>query len=133
MITLIKKILGIKTIDYNQLMMDGAIVIDVRTTGEFNSMFRSKKDLMFQLLALQSVTGPKRMMNEERNRTVNIIEKLNNLNDQNLNRSPYVMGLFEDRKQMYLQKKELERISKQSDPTYYSYEHKNSFYNEQFY
>ena len=37
MITLIKKILGIKTTDYNQLMMDGAIVIDVRTTGEFNS------------------------------------------------------------------------------------------------
>ena len=37
MITLIKKVLGIKTTDYNQLMKDGAIVIDVRTTGEFNS------------------------------------------------------------------------------------------------
>jgi len=37
MITLIKKILGIKTIDYNQLMKDGVIIIDVRTTGEFNS------------------------------------------------------------------------------------------------
>ena len=35
--SIFKKLFGIKTIDYNQLMKDGAIVIDVRTTGEFNS------------------------------------------------------------------------------------------------
>ena len=35
--SILKKIFGIKTTDYNQLMKDGAIVIDVRTTGEFNS------------------------------------------------------------------------------------------------
>ncbi len=34
---MLKKIFGIKTTDYNQLMKDGAIIIDVRTTGEFNS------------------------------------------------------------------------------------------------
>lgn len=31
----IKKLLGIKTIDYVQLVLDGAIVMDVRTTAEF--------------------------------------------------------------------------------------------------
>ncbi len=31
----IKNILGIKTIDFAQLVQDGAIVLDVRTTGEF--------------------------------------------------------------------------------------------------
>jgi|TARA_B110000879_G_scaffold191261_1_gene256278 phage shock protein E len=35
--SILKKIFGIKTTDYNQLMKDGAIVIDVRTPGEFNS------------------------------------------------------------------------------------------------
>ena len=33
----LKKILGIKTTDYAQLMADGAIVIDVRSTGEYAS------------------------------------------------------------------------------------------------
>ena len=31
----IKNLLGIKTIDYTQLVHDGAIVLDVRTTAEF--------------------------------------------------------------------------------------------------
>lgn len=31
----IKNILGIKTIDFAQLVQDGALVLDVRTTGEF--------------------------------------------------------------------------------------------------
>jgi phage shock protein E len=31
----IKKLLGIKTIDFTQLVCDGAIVLDVRTTAEF--------------------------------------------------------------------------------------------------
>lgn len=31
----IKNLLGIKTIDYAQLVSDGAIVLDVRTTAEF--------------------------------------------------------------------------------------------------
>tara|TARA_B110000003_G_scaffold276129_1_gene321041 strand:- start:1168 stop:1482 length:315 start_codon:yes stop_codon:yes gene_type:complete len=35
--SILKKIFGIKSTDYNQLMKDGGIVIDVRTTGEFNS------------------------------------------------------------------------------------------------
>ena len=35
--SILKKIFGIKTTDYNQLMKDGVIVIDVRTPGEFNS------------------------------------------------------------------------------------------------
>lgn len=35
--SILNKIFGIKTTDYNQLMKDGAIIIDVRTTGEFNS------------------------------------------------------------------------------------------------
>ena len=33
----IKKLLGVKTTDYAQLMAEGAIIIDVRTSGEFNS------------------------------------------------------------------------------------------------
>ena len=37
MITLLKRIFGIKVTDYNQLMKDGAIIIDVRTPGEYNS------------------------------------------------------------------------------------------------
>lgn len=32
----IKKLLGFKTTDYTQLMAQGAIIIDVRTKGEFN-------------------------------------------------------------------------------------------------
>jgi len=33
----IKKLLGIKTIDYAQLMKEGAIILDVRTKGEYGS------------------------------------------------------------------------------------------------
>jgi phage shock protein E len=33
----LKKILGLKTTDYAQLMANGAIIIDVRSTGEFAS------------------------------------------------------------------------------------------------
>jgi len=33
----IKKLLGIKTIDYAQLVKEGAIVLDVRTKGEYGS------------------------------------------------------------------------------------------------
>lgn len=33
----IKKILGIKTVNYAQLVNDGAIVLDVRTKGEYGS------------------------------------------------------------------------------------------------
>ena len=33
----IKKILGIKTIDYAQLVNNGAIILDVRTSGEFST------------------------------------------------------------------------------------------------
>lgn len=36
MIEAIKKLLGIKSIDYAQLMEEGAIIIDVRTVGEFS-------------------------------------------------------------------------------------------------
>ncbi|HLN72241.1 MAG TPA: rhodanese-like domain-containing protein [Prolixibacteraceae bacterium] len=35
MIESIKKLLGIKTIDYAQLMKEGAIILDVRTSGEY--------------------------------------------------------------------------------------------------
>ena len=35
--SILKKIFGIKSTDYNQLIKDGAIIIDVRTPGEFNS------------------------------------------------------------------------------------------------
>jgi phage shock protein E len=35
--SILNKIFGIKTTDYSQLMKDGAIVIDVRTPGEFSS------------------------------------------------------------------------------------------------
>ncbi len=37
MFEVIKKLLGIKTIDYAQLMKEGAIVLDVRTKGEYGS------------------------------------------------------------------------------------------------
>ena len=33
----IKSLLGIKTIDYAQLVNDGAIILDVRTSGEFST------------------------------------------------------------------------------------------------
>jgi phage shock protein E len=33
----IKKIFGIKTVNYAQLVNDGAIVLDVRTSGEFST------------------------------------------------------------------------------------------------
>ena len=33
----IKKLLGIKTIDYAQLVTEGAIILDVRTKGEYGS------------------------------------------------------------------------------------------------
>ena len=35
--SLLKKIFGIKKIDFNQLLEDGAYIIDVRTPGEFKS------------------------------------------------------------------------------------------------
>ena len=35
--SLLKKLFGIKTTNYNQLIKDGAIIIDVRTQVEFNS------------------------------------------------------------------------------------------------
>lgn len=35
MIEAIKKLMGIKTTDYAQLMKEGAMIIDVRTSGEF--------------------------------------------------------------------------------------------------
>jgi phage shock protein E len=37
MIDIIKKLLGIKSTNYAQLMAEGAIIVDVRTSGEFNS------------------------------------------------------------------------------------------------
>lgn len=37
MFELIKRLLGIKTIDYAQLVKEGAIILDVRTKGEFGS------------------------------------------------------------------------------------------------
>lgn len=33
----IKKLLGVKTIDYAQLVKEGAIILDVRTNGEFST------------------------------------------------------------------------------------------------
>jgi rhodanese-related sulfurtransferase len=33
----IKKLLGIKSIDYAQLVKEGAIILDVRTSGEFST------------------------------------------------------------------------------------------------
>lgn len=33
----LKKMLGIKTVDYDQLLANGAVLIDVRTPGEFKS------------------------------------------------------------------------------------------------
>lgn len=33
----IKKLLGVKTVDYAQLMKEGATILDVRTPGEFAS------------------------------------------------------------------------------------------------
>ena len=33
----IKKLLGIKAIDYAQLMKEGAVILDVRTKGEYGS------------------------------------------------------------------------------------------------
>ena len=35
--SLLKKLFGITTIDLNQLLEDGASIVDVRTPGEFNS------------------------------------------------------------------------------------------------
>lgn len=35
MIESIKKLLGIKAVDYAQLMKEGAIILDVRTSGEY--------------------------------------------------------------------------------------------------
>jgi rhodanese-related sulfurtransferase len=37
MLELIKKIFGIKTVDYAQLVKEGAIILDVRTAGEFST------------------------------------------------------------------------------------------------
>jgi len=35
--SLLKRLFGIKTIDFNQLLEGGAYIVDVRTSGEFNS------------------------------------------------------------------------------------------------
>lgn len=35
MIDLIKKMFGIKTVNYAQLITEGALIVDVRTTGEY--------------------------------------------------------------------------------------------------
>ena len=35
--SLLKKLLGIKIINFNQLLEDGAYIVDVRTPGEFNA------------------------------------------------------------------------------------------------
>ena len=35
--SLLKRLFGIKTTDFNQLLEDGAYIVDVRTPGEFNS------------------------------------------------------------------------------------------------
>ena len=37
MFEVLKKLLGLKTTNYAQLMQDGAMIIDVRTPGEFSS------------------------------------------------------------------------------------------------
>jgi rhodanese-related sulfurtransferase len=37
MLETIKKLLGIKTIDYAQLMKEGAVILDVRTKSEFGT------------------------------------------------------------------------------------------------
>ena len=37
MFDVIKKLFGIEKTDYAQLMADGAIILDVRTTGEFSN------------------------------------------------------------------------------------------------
>jgi phage shock protein E len=37
MLEAIKKIFGIKTVNYAQLVKDGAIILDVRTSGEFST------------------------------------------------------------------------------------------------
>jgi len=37
MIEAIKKMLGIKSVDYAQLVREGAIILDVRTTGEYST------------------------------------------------------------------------------------------------
>ncbi len=37
MIELIRKIFGIRTVDFAQLVKEGAIIVDVRTSGEYNS------------------------------------------------------------------------------------------------
>ena len=35
--SLLKRLFGIKTTDFNQLLEDGAYIVDVRNPGEFNS------------------------------------------------------------------------------------------------
>lgn len=37
MLESIKNLLGIKTVDYAQLVKEGAIILDVRTSGEFST------------------------------------------------------------------------------------------------
>lgn len=37
MINVIKRMLGIKTVDYAELVKEGAVILDVRTKGEFGS------------------------------------------------------------------------------------------------
>jgi phage shock protein E len=37
MLEVIKKLLGLKTTNYSQLMEEGALILDVRTSGEFST------------------------------------------------------------------------------------------------
>jgi rhodanese-related sulfurtransferase len=37
MLEAIKKFLGFNTVDYSKLMQEGAVIVDVRTPGEFSS------------------------------------------------------------------------------------------------
>jgi hypothetical protein len=95
---------------------------------QFNTTFKTKKDLIFQLTALGSTVTPRYEMADERDRTIGIIEKLTNINDQNLNRSPYVMGLESNRRVMYDEKKQYEMKAKEVNPTYYQFTHTSGFF-----
>ncbi len=50
MIEAIKKLLGIKTTDYAQLMEEGAMIIDVRTVGEFLKSWKFWKPFLTVLV-----------------------------------------------------------------------------------
>lgn len=49
MINVLKKILGIKTIDFKKLVHNGALIIDVRTVAEYNNAhLRNAKNIPLQ-------------------------------------------------------------------------------------